>query len=211
MTEGQPASERQPGRFVVVEGLDGVGTTTVAAEVVDILRARGLRVRLTAEPTDGPFGTLLRRHLSGETTLDPPSAALVFTADRSDHLQTAVRPALARGEWVVSDRYLLSTLAYQGAEGVDRETILAASRGFAVPDLTVVLEAPDEVRQARMASRAQAAERYEDPGLAGRLRAGYQASIDLLRARGHRIETLDATPPASDVAADVASRLDAGV
>ena len=193
---------------MVVEGLDGAGTTTVAGALAEALQARGLRVRLTAEPTDGAFGALLRRHLRGEITLDPTTTALVFSADRADHLAGTIRPALGRGRWVVSDRYLLSTLAYQGAEGVDRTAIMAACAHFDVPDLTVVLEVPDAVRQQRMASRART-ERYEDPDLAERLRAGYEESIELLRSHGHRIEAVDASPPVADVVVEVCARLDA--
>src|SRR4051794_5496285 len=106
-------SSTQP-RFVVLEGMDGAGTTTLSHLVTEGLRSRDLRVCLTAEPTDGPFGRVLRSHLKGDLTLDAHTTALVFSADRADHLARTVRPALARGEWVVCDRYLLSTLAYQG-------------------------------------------------------------------------------------------------
>jgi dTMP kinase len=194
--------------FCVLEGLDGAGTTTMAGLLSDALKAVDLRVRLTAEPTEGPFGQLLRRHLAKEVELDPRTAALVFTADRADHLGSVIRPALARGRWVVCDRYLLSTLAYQGAEGVDREAILAASVGFDVPDVTFFLDAPDGVRAERMSARGHL-DRYEDPGLAERLRDSYRASIELLRARGHRVEEIDASPPVDDVLAELLARLDA--
>ena len=202
-------AERQP-YFIVLEGLDGVGTTTVAERLSRALQARDLRVRLTAEPTDGPFGCLLRQHIQHEITLDPPAAGLVFTADRADHLATVIRPALARGRWVVCDRYLLSTLAYQGAGGVSPETILAASTGFDVPDVTFFLDAPDDVRAQRMSGRGRV-DRYEDPALAQRLRESYRTSIELLRADGHRIEEIDAAPPADEVLADIVARLDAGL
>ena len=188
--------------------MDGVGTTTVAGSLAQALKARDLRVHLTAEPTNRSFGVLLRRHIHGEVTLDPPSASLVFTADRADHLATEIQPALSRGEWVVCDRYLLSTLAYQGAGGVDREAILAASKGFAVPDVTFFLDAPDDVRERRMAGRGHV-DRYEDPALATPLRASYLTSIDLLRSRGHRIEIVDASFPAVDVLRTLLTRLDA--
>jgi len=200
-------TEEQP-RFIVFEGLDGVGTTTLAERLSQALQARDLRVRLTAEPTDGAFGRLLRQHVQQTLTLDATAAGLVFTADRSDHLGALIRPALARGQWVVCDRYLLSTLAYQGAEGLDRETILAASDGFDVPDVTFFLDATDEVRAERMSARGRV-DRYEDPALAQGLRESYAASIALLRSRGHRIEQIDASPPLDDVLADVLARLDA--
>ena len=187
--------------------MDGTGTTTLSQLVADGLRARDLRVCLTAEPTDGPLGKTLREHLKGDRTLDPHTTALVFSADRADHLARTIRPALARGEWVVCDRYLLSTLAYQGAEGVPREAVLAASRSFAVPDLTVVLEVPDEVRAERMSGRGER-ERYEDPSFDEALRASYKEAIALLREAGHRIDLLDASVPAETLAEDVLRRLD---
>lgn len=198
-------NDSQPG-FVVLEGLDGTGTTTVAGLLAEALQARDLRVRLTAEPTDGPYGRLLRRHLRHEVTLDPRTAALVFTADRADHLAMTIRPALARGRWVICDRYLLSTLAYQGAEGVPRETVMAASKDFDVPDVTFLLDVPDEVRQARMADRGST-ERYEDPSLSDGLRKAYADAVTTLRAAGHRIEVLDASVSAAEVAAAALERL----
>jgi dTMP kinase len=200
-------SGRQP-YFIVLEGLDGVGTTTIAERLSQALQGRDLRVRSTAEPTDGPFGRLLRQHVQQVLTLDATSAALVFTADRAAHLGSEIRPALERGRWVVCDRYLLSTLAYQGAEGVDPETVLAASAGFDVPDVTFFLDAPDDVRAERMSGRGRV-DRYEDPALAQRLRESYRSAIELLRARGHRIEEIDASASADDVLAEVLVRLDA--
>lgn len=194
-------------RFLVFEGMDGTGTTTLSQLVTDGLRARDLRVCLTAEPTDGPFGRLLRSHLKGDVSLDPHTTALVFSADRADHLARTIRPALERGQWVVCDRYLLSTLAYQGAEGVSREAVLQASAAFEIPDLTVVLEVPDDVRSERMSGRSER-ERYEDPDFDEALRASYLAAIALLRAEGHRVDMIDATASPEAIAADVLGRLD---
>jgi dTMP kinase len=194
--------------FIVIEGLDGTGTTTLASALAEALRRRDLRVCVTAEPTEGAFGRLLRRHLAGEVNLEPTTTALVFTADRADHLDALIRPALRRGEWVISDRYVLSTLAYQGAEGVDRETILAASSGFDVPTVTFLLEAAADIRRTRISSRGPT-DRYEDPDLASALEASYAASVALLRAAGHRIEVLDASAEPSEVLAAALSRLDA--
>ncbi len=193
--------------FLVVEGLDGAGTTTISARLAEELRARDLRVRLTAEPTDRPLGSLLRAHVKGDLKLEEQIAALVFTGDRADHLGGVIRPALHRGEWVVCDRYLLSTLAYQGAAGVDREAILAASEGFDVPDVTFVLDVPEEVRAQRLSSR-ETSERYEGADLSEDLRTSYEESIELLRSAGHRIEVIDSSQPIDDVLEDVLARLD---
>jgi len=193
--------------FIVVEGLDGAGTTTIAGRLAEALRARDLRVRLTAEPTDGPLGSLLRAHVKGDVNLEEQIAALVFTGDRADHLAQYIRPALQRGEWVVCDRYLLSTLAYQGAAGVSREAVLAASDGFDVPDVTFVLDVPEEARTQRLATRSKA-ERYEGAELGDALRRSYEESIELLRSARHRIEVIDSSQPIEKVLEDVLARLD---
>lgn len=193
--------------FLVVEGLDGAGTTTISARLAEALLARDLRVRLTAEPTNGPLGSLLRAHVQGGVNLDEHTAALLFTGDRADHLGQVIRPALRRGEWVVCDRYLLSTLAYQGAAGVSREAILAASQGFDVPDVTFVLDVAEDVRAQRLASRPSS-ERYESAELAGALRRSYEESIQLLRSAGHRIEVIDSSAAIESVLEDIVARLD---
>lgn len=199
-------TRRQP-RFVVLEGLDGAGTTTQTARLAAALQARDLRVHATAEPSDGPLGRVARAHVKGEIDLDPHTAALAFTADRADHLHREIRPALAGGARIVCDRYLLSTLAYQGAEGVDPAWILRISEGFEVPDLTVFLDLPDDQRRVRMADRDHT-DRYEAPELDGTLRGSYLAAIELLRTAGHRIVTVDASRPPDDVLADVLAALD---
>ncbi len=193
---------------MVLEGLDGAGTTTQAELLAQALRDRGATVCRTAEPTDGPLGRVLRSHVRGEISLGPLTAALTFTADRADHLERTIRPALARGEWVVSDRYLLSTVGYQGAEGVDREWILEASKGFDPPDLTVYLDVPAAVLAERLARRERT-DRYEGADLSDSLRTAYAESIDLLRIRGHRIETEDGTLESHEVLERILARLDA--
>ncbi|HYY53573.1 MAG TPA: dTMP kinase, partial [Myxococcales bacterium] len=118
------ARRRAPseGRFIALEGLDGSGTTTQAERIASVLRAQGRRVLLTREPSDGPIGTLIRLALTGRLGLPQRSGplteealALLFAADRVDHLAAVIEPALERGELVVCDRYVLSSLAYQGS------------------------------------------------------------------------------------------------
>lgn len=108
---------------------------------------------------------------------------------------------------MVSDRYLLSTLAYQGAEGVDREWILAVSAGFDVPALTVFLDTPAPERTARMTLR-EAVERYEAPTLQAGLRASYLTSIDLLRDRGHTVVVLAGDEGAEALGARILAEVD---
>jgi dTMP kinase len=140
--------------------------------------------------------------------LDPVTTALTFVADRADHVSRVIAPALDRGQWVVCDRYLLSTLAYQGAEGVDRLWVLDASGPVAVPDLVVYLDVPDGVRSERMSTRG-AADRYEGVGLQSALRRAYAESIALLRDRGHRIREVDGRGEAAAVCRAILAELDA--
>ena len=175
-----------------MEGPDGAGTTTQAAMLAEALRARDLRVRLTAEPSDGPVGRVVRTHVRGEVSLPPEAAALAFTADRADHLARVIRPALADGQCVVCDRYLLSTLAYQGSEGVDRRWLMDVSASFDVPDLTLLLMVPPGERARRIASRGPA-ERYEAASIQDALDASYSEAAQLLRSAGQRVEEVDAS------------------
>lgn len=198
----------EQGRFVVLEGLDGAGTTTQAVRLADALRARDLRVCATAEPSEGPLGALARAHVRKEISLDPVSAALAFLGDRADHLASVIRPAIGRGEWVVCDRYMLSTLAYQGAEDVDRLWVLDASRSFEIPDLTVFLDVPPPVLAERISSRGPS-ERYESPDLQDALRESYESSIEFLRERGHRIAVVDGSADPARVSEAVLAELDA--
>jgi dTMP kinase len=195
-------------QFVVLEGLDGAGTTTHARLLAEALQARDLRVCLTAEPSQGPVGQVLRAHLHQELTLSPHAAALAFAADRADHLATEILPALGAGAWVVCDRYLLSTLAYQGAGGVDQEWILDVSRDVRAPDLCIYLEVPERVRRGRLGRRTSL-DRYEDVDLQDVLAASYGRAIDLLRSRGHSIEVVDASGSREDTHQAIMSPVDA--
>jgi len=119
-----PRSPRRPypGLFVVLEGIDGAGTTTQAERLCAALRAEDVRATVTREPSDGPIGTLIRQALTGRVSLpngggplNAHTLALLFAADRADHLEAQVLPCVDRGDVVLCDRYVLSSLAYQGA------------------------------------------------------------------------------------------------
>lgn len=169
------------GCFIVLEGIDGSGTTTQAALLADALRARQHDVVLTREPTDRALGSQIRAALQRRLTLpsgDPvslpaESLALLFAADRLDHLAHVVEPALARGAIVVSDRYVLSSLVYQSAtdpEGTAALEWLRAINGRARrPDLTIVLDLPASVAETRRQMRGGPEEIFEQRALQERL------------------------------------------
>ncbi|MEI8000569.1 MAG: dTMP kinase [Actinomycetes bacterium] len=154
------------GRFVVLEGCDGCGKTTQVARLVRRLEAAGLAVRATFEPGATELGRSLRAILlDGDAPVDPRAEALLMAADRAQHVGAVVEPSLAAGTWVVSDRYVGSSLAYQGGArglGVGEVAALSAfATGGLVPDLVVYLAAPVEVLATR---RRGPADRIEGEG-----------------------------------------------
>lgn len=173
------------GRFFVVEGIDGSGTTTQAALLAEALRAREHEVVLTHEPTERAVGTQIRAALqrrltlpSGEpVSLPPASLALLFAADRLDHLANVVEPALGRGAIVVSDRYLLSSLVYQSATdpsgAAALEWLRAINDRARTPDLTIVLDLPAAVAETRRRLRGGPEEIFEQRNLQERLATLY--------------------------------------
>jgi dTMP kinase len=160
------------GRFVVLEGIDGSGTTTHVARLADWLRAKKQTVRTTREPSDGPIGTLVRQVLTGRVIVPGGRApnwatmALLFAADRMDHVEAEIEPWVASGGTMLSDRYDASSLAYQsvssGSGGSDAvEWIRALNRFCARPDLTIVLDVTSEEAERRRNQRGEAAQLYE--------------------------------------------------
>jgi dTMP kinase len=142
------------GRFVVLEGGDASGKSTQAKLLASRLRDAGIDVVETFEPGATPLGARIRALvLDGNAPVAPVTEALLMAADRAQHVETVVRPALARGEWVVSDRFVPSSLVYQGVArelGVDRIAELNAwAAGGLEPDLVVVIDVSDEVASAR--------------------------------------------------------------
>ncbi len=151
------------GKFVVFEGLDGAGTSTQIELLANSLRLKGIDVSVTREPTDGPVGRLIRQVLRREVELDAAALALLFASDRLDHLEgdDGVKAALDAGHWVLSDRYVLSSVAYQAADGLDPAWVVELNRRAIAPDLTIFIEATPEVCMERIHGRGARLERFE--------------------------------------------------
>lgn len=167
------------GRLLVLEGIDGSGTTTQTERLVATLRHQGRKAVATREPSGGPIGRLLREILLGHhripqgAAMDGRTMALLFAADRLDHLQREVEPLLNDGVDVVTDRYLMSSLAYQ-AEEADREWVATLARGVRVPDLTILLDIPIEVAAQRRALAGRPVERYDADSYLARVAENYR-------------------------------------
>ncbi|HTI47620.1 MAG TPA: dTMP kinase [Casimicrobiaceae bacterium] len=192
------------GRFITLEGIDGAGKSTHAAWIVETLQARGHTVVATREPGGTPLGEALRELLLRETMSHDAEALLVFAA-RGEHVETVIRPALARGHWVVCDRFTDATYAYQGGgHGVSREWIRALAQhvhGDCNPDLTLLFDVPSTVSRARLdraRSEGRALDKFELEAQAffDRVREAY---LELATREPARFAVIDSTQPLADV------------
>lgn len=170
----------RPGFFITFEGGEAVGKSTQIGRLAAILRADGREVVLTREPGGTPGAETIRGlMLDPATRLVPLADVFLVFAARADHVETLIRPALARGAVVLCDRFADSTLAYQGyGLGADRAVIAALGEMIGlVPDMTVVLDVPDAVARERLVARGGALDRYErfGEGFAARVAAGFRA------------------------------------
>ncbi|MFT3860304.1 dTMP kinase [Micropruina sp.] len=196
------------GLFVVFEGGDGVGKSTQTRLLADWARAQGLAARVTFEPGDTAAGQLIRRIVLDPATgeLDPRAEALLYAADKAHHLFQVVRPALARGELVICDRYVDSMLAYQGAGRVLDLTEVAGIAGWAtdglVPDLTVLLDLEPE----RAVGTIAEPDRLEQAGADFHQRAR-QFFLELAAADPSRYLVLPAREPRGWIAQQVRGRV----
>ena len=185
-----------PGLFLTLEGLDGAGKTTQARRLAAFLEARGLPVLLTREPGGGLPGV---REMVLKEALSPEAEYLLLSADRAEHVRKVILPALRAGKAVVSDRYLDSSLAYQGfGRGLPLSWLSAVAEEATLglkPRLTFLLDLPPELALARVKDP----DRLEGAGLAffQKVREGYLA---LARAEPERFVVLDATRPEEEVA-----------
>ena len=200
-----------PGRFISLEGVDGAGKSTHVASIVEALRARGRRVVATREPGGTPLGETLRALLLAEPMAHETETLLMFAA-RREHVAQVIAPALARGDWVLCDRFTDATFAYQGGgHGVPADFIAALAQrihGDCNPDVTLLFDVPPAVSRERLTRAAAVKNRpldkfeREAQDFFERVRAVYAARA---RAEPHRFRVIDATRPLQDVRAEVAA------
>ena len=195
------------GRFISLEGGEGVGKSTQLAALAEALTGRGLTVLVTREPGGSPGAEAIRKLLleGDETRWNPRAEALLFAAARSDHVEKTIQPALQRGEWVLSDRFLDSSLTYQGEAGglgIDavRDLHRFGSQDY-LPDRTLVLQL-DEAE-----AGARARNRDGHPGdRIGSRPPSYHAAVDagfrtMAEREPERVKLIDASGPAATVTA----------
>ena len=175
------------GQFIVFEGIDGSGTTTQTERLVSWLCESGSAIA-TAEPTDSEFGRLLRRVLKGDVASPAATTALMFAADRVDHIDRKITPALSAGTHVVSDRYVVSSFAYQGSL-LSMDFVKGINSLARTPDLTIFLRVPPEVAMDRIARSRTERDAYEHLAFQRQVAESYERAI--LEPEAGRVEILD--------------------
>lgn len=207
------------GKLIVLEGVDGAGTTTHAGLLREHLRARAIAVHATAQPSQGPIGGLLRQALTGRVVSNNASygarapawttMALLFAADRMDHLENEILPNLAEGRTVVCDCYDHSSVAYQSVAGGGPEAIgwiRELNRHARRPDLTLVLCVPPAIAAERRKRRQGRAEIFDDDRIQQALGEFYTQLGE--HFPGERIEQVDADGSIETVAERIRARVD---
>jgi dTMP kinase len=194
------------GLFLSFEGIDGSGKSTQARRLAETLRSQGHAVTLTREPGGSPGAEEIRRLvLEGATDRwSPETEILLFTAARRDHLEKTIRPALARGEIVITDRFADSTRIFQGITRGDLSATVDRLHDLMIgvePDLTLLIDIDPAIGLSRATTRAGTELRFEDMGLAfqSRAREGFLALV----ARHSRFCVIDGAHPPDTVAAAV--------
>jgi dTMP kinase len=197
--------------FLSFEGIDGSGKSTQARRMAEALRTRGQNCVLTREPGGSPGAEEIRRLLveGGGERWSPETELLLFNAARRDHLERTIRPALARGDWVISDRFADSSRVYQGLVRAENRRLVEDLHRLVIgiePDRSFVIDIDPAVSLARGRSRGSSEDRYESLGLdfQQRLRAGFLA---LAQEFPDRIRVIDGSGDADTVAARIMAAL----
>jgi len=184
------------GVFICIEGLDASGKTTQAHLLVKALQKRGFKVLYTTEPSPRKIGELIRTYvLQRRRRVKTVTEALLFAADRVDHIENRIKPALQKGKIVVSDRYVYSSLAYQGAAGLDLKWIEEINRFALLPDLAIYIDVPPEVVVKRIKRKKTVMERLQ---IQKKVRGVYMKLVE-----DGRLVLIDGNRPKEEVAKDI--------
>ena len=198
------------GHFIVLEGIDGSGTTTQAAEIKKRFDAMGLAAHVTAEPSGGPVGSIIRQILSGRlvvrqhhgvSTPNWTSMSLLFAADRQDHVEAEIWPNMREGVNVICDRYVHSSIAYQSVSAENEDSIdwiWEINRHIRKPDLVLYLRVDPKEAAARCRRRGSGFEIFDDPDFQRKLVVAYDKLLQ--NTSDMNVVTIDSNRPIEEVA-----------
>ncbi len=193
--------------FVAIDGPNGVGKTTTIAALVHLLEGRGKTVCSIRQPSDTDLGHFIRQ---AEARYDGLTLAVLVVADRVHLVDKVVRPALAAGHLVISDRHIASTLALQQLDGLDIELLWKLNAGVLKPDLSVFLDAPPSVLEQRLDHRGRTSRFEHAADISARERRHFAQAAELMRGAGIRtLEVSTADLDLDSVAATIATAVDA--
>lgn len=199
------------GMLIAIEGLDGAGTTTQTKYLADWLTAKGKKTETTSEPTSGPVGALIRQAIRGRIKLDPMTLALLFAADRTDHLfnkEVGILKTLYSGAWVITDRYTLSSLSYQvAAHGLPSYWVSNLNVFAFDPDITVFIDTQVDLCLERIAARSEDEEMFHNRNRLINVEERYQMLLNGADHIGHLIRVNGDQPP-EDVAKQIAKGIE---
>lgn len=190
--------------FIVFEGLDGSGQSTQAKLLKDYLeKERNFSVILTKEPTDQPpVGSLIRQILRKEISVNPATLQLLFCADRSEHLERVIKPAIKKNQWVISDRYFYSTIAY-GSLNLDVEWLIKLNEQFLIPNIVFLLKVRPEICLQRIDVNRGKREFFEEKE---KLKKVWQ-TYEILGWRFSNIKVIDGEKSIEEVFEEVKSKI----
>lgn len=186
------------GKFISIEGVDGCGKSTHVKLLARWLRSHGHRVIITDEPTNDTIGRVIKRILRGKLKLPIAAEALLFAADRVQHISDVIEPALKAGKVVLNERYVCSSLAYQSARGLPTNWISSINKCALRPDLGILIDVPAEIAFARIKSSRRLDEFERNLRLQQRVRRNY-----LRIARREGLKIVNGTRSCDEVQAEI--------
>jgi dTMP kinase len=183
--------ESRKGLLICIEGIDGCGKTTHARLLVENLQKHGYDAFYTTEPTSGKIGSFIRRYLlECQERSSSVIEALLFAADRVEHAERTIRPAIKQGKIVVSDRYVYSSMAYQGATGLDLNWIWMLNRWIVKPDLALFIDVPPEIALKRIRREKSVMETLDNQRKVRKVYLKFVEEGRLVRVDGNRSLTV---------------------